>query len=72
MTKLAHPAHATILPEVPAQPNSPLIVETAQQALTTPKINMPPPVQGIPTTTGHLLPNNMQLSGWTAELLMRS
>ena len=45
---------------------------TVQQSLSALAINIPPPVHGIPTTTGHLPPNNMQLSGCTEYFLMES
>ena len=52
----------TVLLRVPAQPNAPLLEAPAQRALSLPEVNMPPPEQVTPITTGHLSPNNMQLS----------
>ena len=73
MTKLAlPPAHATVLPGAPAQPNTSLPIAPSQRDLAAPVVNIPPPVQGAPITRGHLPLNNMQLSGWTAELLAQS
>ena len=68
---VAPPTNETVPSGVPRLPNAPLPAAPSQYALSELPVAMQAPEQDTSITTRQQTPNNMQLPGWTTELLMQ-